>query len=81
LSFLQEYDIEITNGKDEQVVSFTWDIANFPACQAQQRNGKQPLTSDVFRCEGQRWRAVLTEDSRLYIQLISSAHPVTAEIK
>ena len=73
LSFLQEYDNEVTNGKDERVI--------FPSRQDQQRNEKQPLTSDVFSCEGQRWRAVLTEDSRLYIQLISSAHPVTAEIK
>ena len=46
-----------------------------------QRDEKQPLTSDAFLSEGQRRRAVFTEDQRLYLQLISSSHPVTAEIK
>ena len=81
LSFLQKYDTNSTNVKDDKVVSFTWDIQDFPASLAQQRDGNQPLTSDVFPCEGQRWRAVLTGDHRLYLQLTSSSHPVTAEIR
>jgi len=78
---LQKFDTESTNGKDDKVVSFTWDIKDFPASLAKQRDGKQPLTSDVFPCEGQRWRAVLTGDQKLYLQLISSSHPVTVEIR
>ena len=71
----------VTNGKDEKVIKFTWDIRDFPQSLARQRNENKPLTSDVFLIEGQRWRAVLTEDLRLCLQLILSSNPVTAEIR
>lgn len=64
------------------MVAFCWDINDFPASLAKQRDANQePLTSDVFYCEGQRWTGVLTGDKNVYLQLMSSSHPVTAEIR
>ena len=82
LTILQKYGGETTVPVDDTVVSFTWDIKDFPASLALQLESQQePLTSDTFSCERQRWRSVLTCDKNLYLQLMSSSHPVTVLIR
>jgi len=42
---------------------------------------QEPLTSNVFRNGRDSWRALLTQDMDLFLQLVSAANPVTVEIR
>ena len=61
-------------------MSFLWTIHDF--MQHLAGVGKTvPLTSHMFSSDGNRWRAVLTYDKELFLQLVSASHPVTVEIR
>ena len=79
---LQETDKEEVKEKEEMVMSFTWQIMNFQAhFPALMEESTDPLTSEHFRQNGYTWRAILTKDLNLFLQLSSATFPATVEIR
>ena len=64
-------------------MSFSWQIENFhgrfSALMAEER--ADPLTSGEFRQNGYTWRAILTKNLDLFLQLASATFPATVEIR
>jgi len=65
----------------DKVISFKWEIEEFPTNMALLNTRQEPLTSNVFRNGRDSWRALLTQDMDLFLQLVSAANPVTVEIR
>ena len=64
------------------VMSFSWQIENFHAhFAALMEERGDPLTSEQFQKNGYTWRAILTKDLNLYLQLVSASFPATVEIR
>ena len=81
-TFQQETDKEAVNEKEEMVMSFSWQIENFHAHYAALMEERgDPLTSEQFQKNGYTWRAILTKDLNLYLQLVSASFPATVEIR
>jgi len=81
-TLLQETDKEVVNEKEDMVMSFSWRIENFHAhFTALMEEKSDPLTSGHFRHSGYTWRAILTKDLNLFIQLSSATFPATVEIR
>lgn len=82
LIFMQENDREVVKEKEEMVMSFTWQIVNFHAhFAALMEESSDPLTSGQYRQHGYTWRAILTKDLNLFLQLSSATFPATVEIR
>ena len=68
--------------KEEMVMSFTWQIVNFDVhFAALMEESSDPLTSGQYRQNGYTWRAILTKDLNLFLQLSSATFPATVEIR
>lgn len=79
---MQETHKEEVNEKEEMVMSFSWHIENFHAhFAALMEERSDPLTSGQFRENGYTWRAILTKDLNLFLQLESATFPATVEIR
>lgn len=80
-SSLQEYNTEKEEPIVDSVISFKWEIEDFPTNMGFLNTSKEPLTSNVVRNGRGSWRALLTQDMDLFLQLVSAANPVTVEIR
>ena len=79
---LQETDKEAVKEKEEMVMSFSWKIENFHGhLSALMEERADPLTSGQFRQNGYTWRAILTKELDLFLQLVSATFPATVEIR
>ena len=74
-------DKESIELKEERVIAFSWQINNFLAWAAEQKEKMEPLTSPTYIDKEHRWRGVLTSDKNLYLQLLAATHPVHAELR
>lgn len=78
----KENDREVVKEKEEMVLSFTWQIVNFHAhFAALMEESSDPLTSGQYRQHGYTWRAILTKELNLFLQLSSATFPATVEIR
>ena len=67
--------------KEKSVVSFRWTVDDFPSCLTALTEEGDPLTSGHFAVNDHRWRAILTEELDLFLQLVCAAFPVSVEIR
>ena len=64
------------------VMSFKWEIQDFPESFAALTDGSiGPLTSRIYKEHGLTWRAILTKDLDVFLQLVSTSFPATVEIR
>ena len=63
--------------KVDKVISFKWEIKEFPTNMGLLNMRQEPLTSNVCR----NGRALLTQELDLFLQLVSAANPVTVKIR
>ena len=72
--------MEQVEEKEEMVVAFSWRIPDFQAAFSTLKE-ERPLTSGEIKSHGFTWRAVLTTNLDLFLQLVSAAFPVSVEIR
>ena len=77
-SSLQECNAEKEGPIVDSVISFKWEIEDFPT---NMNMSQEPLTNNVVRNGRESWRALLAQDMDLFLQLVSAANPVTVEIR
>jgi len=69
------------NEKEDIVMSFSQQIENFHAhFTALMEETLDPLTTRQLKQNGYTWRAILTKDLNLFLQLASATFPVTVEL-
>ena len=72
--------MEQVEEKEDTVVSFSSRIHDLPTSPATVTE-ERPLTSGEIKSHGYTWRAVFTKNLDLFLQMVSAAFPVSAEIK
>ena len=69
--------------QEQSVHSFRWIVENFPGQLRDLVDTKEgPLTSGEWTTpNGHKWRAILTEDKKLFIQLVAATFPARVEVR
>ena len=62
---------------EDRVISFTWSIPGF----AELRGGQMPIRSNILRMETKKWRALITDDRELSVQLVAFCDPQAVQIR